>query len=333
MYSFRKTLKWESMSFMVVVTKLLSQIVKIVPEAKQGWIKGILISVVYESIKFIPVILLKIVVDYFAVGSSSTEVLIYVILGISASYISISIADQFTQRWRQKWLFKFEVVVLEKVKRKMLDLDMDFHESYNTGAQVSRVVKGTQKLTDLIFFMFEEFIPTIVQLLITVVLLIREQWVLAAIFCFFMPIIFWITTYEVRKVGPLRKRYHETYDEAIGELGESLLNISTVKDYVQEDHQFAKFKRLMKSYYDKAQKRFVFTHKVLFFRDMAIVIGRGVTLAACVYMVSKGILTPGSLVLVYTMTERAFLSSYRISRLYHFLGDSMESINRLSELT
>ncbi len=316
----------------VVLKKLLSQIVRIVPEAKKGWMHGIWLSVVYEALKFLPAILLKYVVDHFATGASTSMILVYIVLGIAASYVILSIMDYFTQRWRQKWLFKFEVLVLEKVKRKLLELDIEFHESYNTGSQVSRIVKGTQKLTDLIFFIFEEFLPTFVQLFITVILLIKEQWILAGIFCFFMPIIFWITTYEVRKVAPMRKKYHETYDEAIGELGESLLNISTVKDYVQEEHQYSKFKRLLKTYYDQAQKRFIFTHKVLFFRDMMIVIGRGVTLATCVYMVSRGILSPGSLVLVYTMTERAFLSTHRIGRLFFFLGDSTESINKLAEL-
>jgi ATP-binding cassette subfamily B protein len=49
-------------------------------------------------------------------------------------------------------------------------------------------------------------------------------------------------------------------------------------------------------------------------------------------MVLKGTLSAGSLVLIYTLTERAFLSTYRIGRLYSYLEDAMESLSRLANL-
>ncbi len=182
------------------------------------------------------------------------------------------------------------------------------------------------------WFAFEEFIPTLVQLLITLGLLLYEQWILAAIFAVFVPIILGITVYEGKKVQPLRRQYHQKYDEAVGELGETLFNISSVKDYVQEKQQTKKFNNLVKEYIELLIARFDYSSRILTIRNILISIGRVTTLGLASYLVVEGRLSAGSLVLVYTLTEKAFLSTHRIGRLYSYLGDAMESINRLATL-
>ena len=46
----------------------LKKILAIIPEIKVGIVKGIIIAFFYEGIKFIPIIILKYIVDYFASG-------------------------------------------------------------------------------------------------------------------------------------------------------------------------------------------------------------------------------------------------------------------------
>ena len=102
--------------------------------------------------------------------------------------------------------------------------------------------------------MFEEFIPTLIQLCITFILLLYEQWILGLLFAISMPITMLIPIYAAKRVQPYRRRYHQKYDDAVGELGESLLNISTVKDYVQEERQYQKFNHLLSDYIDNTGK-------------------------------------------------------------------------------
>lgn len=309
-----------------------TKILTIVPEIKQGVAHGFLISLFYESIKFIPIILLKFIIDYFVSGKNVVSQLIYAIGGIFISYVILEIIEYFSKKAAFRWNLQYEKTILQKAEKKLLELDVGYHEAFNTGAQVSKITKGAHKLTELIWFTFEEFIPTLVQLLMTVGLLLYEQWLLAVIFAVFVPIILWVTIHEGKRVQPLRRQYHHKYDEAVGELGETLFNISTVKDYVQEKQQIEKFDQLITEYVEMSTTRFDYSSRILTLRDILINVGRVATLGFTSYLVVQGKLSAGSLVLIYTLTEKAFLSLYRIGRLYSYLGDAMESINRLTTL-
>ncbi len=308
------------------------KILQIIPEIRKGLAKGVILAFLYESIKFIPMIIIKLIVDYFVTGESNSVKLMYFIGGVLVSYLILGIIDHVAQRARYKWILHYETTILKKAKKKLLELHLGYHEAFNTGAQVSKITKGTHKLTELIWFTFEEFIPTLMQLVITVGLLLYEQWLLALLFALFTPLIMFITIHASRRVQPYRKFYHQKFDEAVGELGESLLNIATVKDYVQEKSQFQKFHALLEEYKQKASERWRVALSILVWRDVAINVGRVVTLATAAYLVVQGKISPGSLVLVYTLTERAFLGTYRIGRLYYYLEDAMESIHRLTAL-
>lgn len=310
----------------------LTKILRIVPEIKQGVASGFLISLFYESIKFIPIILLKFIIDYFVLGKNPVSQLVYAIAGIFISYIILEIIEYFSKKATVRWNLRYEQKILKKAEKKLLELDLGYHEEYNTGAQVSKITKGVHHLTELIWFTFEEFIPTLVQLLITIGLLLYEQWLLALIFAIFVPFIFWITAYERKKVQPLRQKFHHKHDEAVGELGETLLNISTVKDYVQEKQQMKRFNHLLDKYSQLFIARWDYSLPLLMIRNVIISVGRVATLSFASYLVLQGKLSAGSLVLVYTLTEKAFISMHRIGKLYSYLGDAMESINRLTNL-
>ncbi len=311
---------------------ILRKILRIVPEAKVGLSISLGVGLVYEIIKFIPVILIKLIVDYLVAGQTGVVTLGYLAAGILAAYLAMTGIDHFAKRQQFIWMHTYEAKILRRAKEKLLALHMGFHESYNTGEQVAKITKGAHKLSDLIWFSFNEFIPTLIQLVLTVGILLTEQWILAVIFILFLPPTIWISVYTSKVIQPIRKEYHQNYDDAIGELGESLLNISTVKDYVQEKKQFAKYEKLLNLYLKNATKRTYLSRGILFWRDLLLSIGRFVTLGVAVFMVTQEMITAGSLVLVYSLTERAFLSTFRIGRLYFYLEDAMESINRLAAL-
>ncbi|MBI1968454.1 ABC transporter ATP-binding protein [Candidatus Woesearchaeota archaeon] len=311
---------------------LLRKIFLIMPEVKKGFLWGVFIALIFEIIKFIPIILIKEIIDGIVQGQTIFATFLFLLLGVLAAYIAMAVMDYFTKNWENDWIIGYEVALLQKAKQKLLDLPLEYHESRNTGAQVSKITKGAQKLGDLLWFAFNEFLPSFVQMFLTVGLLLYEQWLLAAIFAVFLPFVVGITLYEGKKVQPLRQKYHSIFDHAVGELGESLFNIATVKDYVQEKKQLRAFRQLLQRYRQTARVRTQSTQNILIWRDLLVALGRIATFSLAVFMVVKGTITPGSLVLVYTLTERAFLSTFRIGRLYSHLGDAMESIDRLAEL-
>ena len=310
----------------------IGKIVRIIPEVKKGFTISVLVGIFYEIVKFIPVILIKYLIDFFVEGQTLLTTVVYIIGGILIAHSILMIIDNIIKKRQFYWLISYEAIILKKAKKKLLEMHLAFHESYNTGMQVSKITKGSHKLAELLWFTFNEFIPTIIQMVLTVALLLYEQWILAAIFGLFLPAIVAIVLHAGRRVQGYRKHYHRVYDDAVGELGESLINISTVKDYVQEKSQIRKFNNMMDEFTHYANKRADVSFGILIWRDVLITLGRAATVGVAAYMVLQGMLTAGSLVLVYSLTERAFLSTFRIGRLYNYLEDAMESINRLGQL-
>jgi len=72
--------------------------------------------------------------------------------------------------------------------------------------------------------------------------------------------------------------------------------------------------------------------KFNYLRDTVITVGRISILLLGVYLVWIGNITIGSLVFIVTISEKALISLFRISRLYDRIMDSSEAIDRLYKL-
>jgi len=312
--------------------QILSRILKIIPEVKQGLVKATTVNIVYEAIKIIPVILIKLLVDTFISESSSISLVSWIVGGMFAVYLIENLMDYFGDLWSHKQMLTYETVILRKSQKKLLELHMGYHEKYNPGLHVSRINKGASKLTELVWFFFNEFLPTIIQLILTTLLLFYEQYIIAIIFLVFSILIFIIIDKTAKEVQPLREIYLKKHEQAFSEMSQSLQNIVTVKDYAQERKEYQIYSSLLRQFFKSSMYRMRFEMKRVLGRDVIINIGRILTLAVAGYLVLQGDLSAGSLILVYTLSEKAFLSVFRLGKIYTHVGDSIESIHRLSDL-
>jgi len=195
--------------------QFLNRILNIIPEINKGLKKSIIITIIYEAIKLIPIILIKLLVDSVVNESSTLSLISWIIGGIIAVYLFENIMDYFSDIWGHKQMLLYETIILKKAEKKLLNLHMGYHEQHNPGSLVSRVNKGAAKLTELIWFFFNEFLPTIVQLILTFFLLIYVQYIIAIVFIIFSIFIFIITNSTAKKVQPYRKIYLKKHEEAV----------------------------------------------------------------------------------------------------------------------
>ena len=145
--------------------QLISRILKIIPEVKQGLIRSILITLLYEAVQLVPVILIKLLVDSVVEDSSTISLIAWIIAGMFGVYLFQNGMDYFGDLWTHKQMLTYETLILKKAEKKLLDLHMGYHEKYNPGMHVSRINRGASKLTELVWFFFNEFLPTIIQLM------------------------------------------------------------------------------------------------------------------------------------------------------------------------
>ena len=77
--------------------QLLPRILKIVPEVKEGLTRSVLITFVYEAIKLIPVILIKLLIDSVVELSSTLSLIIWIVIGMLGVYLFSNIFEPCTR--------------------------------------------------------------------------------------------------------------------------------------------------------------------------------------------------------------------------------------------
>jgi len=187
-------------------------------------------------------------------------------------------------------------------------------------------------LLDLLADMFWQVGPTVVQIILTAAILFFVDWRFGIIFLLCVPIFVVVTRKLNKEISPLRKKRHDDYEMASGKMAQAIININTVKSFVQETREAREFGGIT----GKIKRNFIFeSFKMLRYnlgRNLVIDLGRIAMVILGIYLVWKGGISVGTLVFVITISEKALLSLYRISRLYDRIMDSSEAIERLSDL-
>ncbi|PIS32100.1 ABC transporter ATP-binding protein, partial [Candidatus Peregrinibacteria bacterium CG08_land_8_20_14_0_20_41_10] len=225
-----------------------------------------------------------------------------------------------------------ERFILEKARAKLLWLSLNYHERENTGEKITKIQRGTDRLLDLFFTVAYDLIPTIFQVLMTLVIILWVNWKIGLIFFAAVPL-FLILTYRMNLLlNPWREKVHDYYEEEAAKLTESIINIRSVQSFVQEKREQREYSLIAeKIQHDQKMRNKIFRHWNLV-RNIVINLGRLAVLFFGIYLVSQGKLTPGTLVMAVTLTEKSYIGLFRLSRLYDRIQDSSTSVVRLQEV-
>ncbi len=300
----------------------------LVPDFKKFAAQKSFISLVYESLKLVPVYIIKLIVDNIF-GTPDLKKDAMLILIIFAILVLLTVIDMATFAYSLKQVIRFQRNLLERIHKKLLQLPLAFHERQSTGAIVSRINKAASHMNDLFWFVSNDIIPVLFQIIVTSVLLIKTEWHIGLLYMASLPMIIWLNNWNAKRLQPYRKVYHHIFDEATGELAQSLYNIKTVKDYSQEEREHKKYSRLLIEYAKKSIERGKVEAWFITWKESFTNAIRALAMLAAVWFVIKGTLTPGDLVLIFTLGEKAFINLHRLGRVYNYLGDSYEALRRV----
>ncbi len=303
----------------------------LMPGFKRLFIIFVLISLANELIKFIPPYLVKLIVDgvvdgeplqylfillggMFAVLTVMTFIKVYIITRVGSSA-----AEQ-------------ERSMLERNFSKLLKLPLSWHEKQNTGSLVSKITKASGYISRLIWFLNNDIIPSMLQLVLTGAVLFWVDWRIGLIYLVFSPIILHIVNKQFKESQPYREIYHHEHEQATKIFAQGMYNIKTVKDYVQEDKEAEAQESHLKTFEETVKKRANFEYWKISLRDVLTNVVRTLTTGYAIYLVHIGSMTPGDLVFVFTLVEKAFLNLHRLGTIYSFMGDTYSSLERAYEV-
>jgi ABC-type multidrug transport system fused ATPase/permease subunit len=278
--------------------------------------------------------ILKLIIDSLTTfdPSKTKSVLLFVVLMFLVNEAS-SLLNYVTDGKMFRILGGIHEHIPYEAHRKMLHLSLNYHEKENTGNKVAKITRGVDKIDNLLGNLSWEVVPTIFQIIFTSIFLLFVDWRFFLILMIFIPIFIFLTLRVNKEVYPFRRKRFDSQDESAGVMAQAIININTVKSFVQEEGESKKYKNIVSEVRDNIWSEFGRIIKYNVKRNLIIDSGRAFILLVGIFLVWKGSMTIGSLVFVYTVSEKSLLSLYRISRLYDRIMESSEAVDRIYDLS
>lgn len=302
------------------------------PSHKQIKILFVFIAVFRLSQLAAPYIL-KLIVD--ELSRFDAEQISYLLLLIAVFFASeqfASILGYFKDKRTFSIVVDAEYYLPTRIQGKLVNLSLDYHERENTGNKIIKTERGVYKIADLLASLAFEVVPTLIQLVVTLIALSILDWRIGLSFAFFSPLFIYVTFKVNKKLYPVRKKRYKKHEDSSGKMGQSIININTVKSFSQESRE----KKEYGSMRQKLRKWELFEWFSLLKwnlgRNLIIDLGRGSILVLSVYLAWQGEVTIGSLVFAVTLSEKAYFSLYRLSRFYDRMEEGAEAVNRFADI-
>jgi ABC-type multidrug transport system fused ATPase/permease subunit len=277
--------------------------------------------------------ILKFVVDGL-INFSQTGIshLLWLIAFYLAANETRSLIQYFSDRKILRFLVDIEYFLAIKAQQKLTYLSLGYHEKENTGAKIVKIERGIDRISQFCGNALWEIFPTIIQLIFTSIILFLNDWRIGSSFLLFAPLFIFITYWSNKKMYPVRKQLYKDYEMASGKTAQSIININAVQSFVQEKRELKEIDQIKMRIKENDNRQFGWMMKIGLYRNAIVDLGRAAVLFLGVYLVYSGALSVGSLIFVFTLSEKAYGSLYRLSRFYDKMEEGREGINRLLKL-
>lgn len=240
-----------------------------------------------------------------------------------------SVISYFNDRKILRLLVDLEYFLGMKAQEKLVSLSLGYHERENTGGKIVKIERGIDKISEFLSNIFWEVAPTIIQLLFTLAALFWADWRIGLSFLIIAPLYVIITYWANKRMYPIRKRIFRDYETASGKMGQAIININAVQSFVQEKRELSGFDKIKSHIRDNEDQQWGWMMKIGLGRNSLVNIGRIIVLFLGVYLVFKGSMTIGTLIFAFALSEKSYVSLFRLSRFYDRMEEGREGVNRL----
>jgi ATP-binding cassette subfamily B protein len=220
-----------------------------------------------------------------------------------------------------------------RTTRQSLDLDMAWHHKNNSGALVGKINRGVDKVNDLINRLSWDFIPTIIQTILTIIPLIIFSWQTALVAVVIFPGFLYLSIRNYQEKKPLRQARHDTYETEWSQSVQFVQAVETLKMFGQQDHCLNEFQNTHNQIIDigiKEARLSIFRYNR--WRIRLLSFASTLILFIWIMQINDGALSIAGMVYLNTLTQKLFSSFWRFARLFEDATEAGESVKRLLDL-
>ena len=195
----------------------------------------------------------------------------------------------------------------EDVFARLHRLSLRFHLNRRTG-EVTRVIeRGTKSISSMLYFLLFNIAPTAIELtVVAIIFWTLFGWELVAATAVTVVSFIWVTQRITEWRVKLRKDMNDLDGQAMARAVDSLLNYETVKYFGAEERERQRYSRTAAAYSEAAIKTENSLGLLNIVQAVILNVMMGAAMAWTVWGWSRGLLTPGDLVLVNTYLLQLF---------------------------
>jgi ABC-type transport system involved in Fe-S cluster assembly fused permease/ATPase subunit len=212
----------------------------------------------------------------------------------------------------------------------MHQLSLRFHLERKTGGLTRVLERGRNAIETIVRMVIMQLVPTIIELaLIVVVLLYQFDWryvvVILAVVALYMAFTYQATEWRIN----IRRRMNDSDTDANVKAIDSLLNYETVKYFVAEEREAARYDRSM-ARYEKASVQAYVSLAVLNAGQATIfTIGLAAVMVMCAYGIKQGTNTIGDFVMINAMMIQLYQPLNFMGMVYREIKQAVIDIERM----
>ena len=276
-------------------------------------------------------------VDSLTDLSSGINLLLYIPIAIIISYGLVRVASFAFNEIRDALFSKVSQNAIRKVSLKIFKhlhyLSLDFHLSRQTGGLNRYIDRGTKGIDFLLRYVLFNVVPTFIELLLVIgILLTLYGYEYALITFVTISIYIFLTLIITQWRIQFRKDMNAADNDASTKMIDSLLNFETVKYFNNEDHEFNRLDYSLAKYENAANKNRMSLSLLNFSQTLVIMAGITLMLVLSVFGIKNNTISVGGFVVINAYMLQLFQPLNFLGTIYREIRQSLIDMENMFNL-
>ena len=269
--------------------------------------------------------------------SSGINLLLYVPIAIIVSYGVVRIASFAFNEIRDALFSKVSQNAIRRVSLKVFKhlhfLSLDFHLSRQTGGLNRFIDRGTKGIDFLLRYVLFNVIPTFIELILVLFILLTLYGFEYAIITFITISIYVILTFTITQWRlQFRKDMNLADNAASTKMIDSLLNFETVKYFNNENHEFKRLDESLEKYENAANKNRTSLSLLNISQTFVIMSGITLMLVLTVFGIQNKTITVGGFVVINAYMLQLYQPLNFLGTIYREIRQSLVDMENMFNL-
>lgn len=219
--------------------------------------------------------------------------------------------------------------MLLHVTSHILDLPLNFHKHKKMGEIIQRTARGFDYLEMIINQVVFGIGPSFLTVISALIIMSLVEWHLALLLFIILLFYSLASIWKTKAIIQSQKKMNKYYEQAYGDLYDSVLNIQTVKSFTREESEK---KKITKNFVDKAGQHYKYF--ISLWRDLGawqqsiFSFGFVLIFGSAIYLLRENIITTGQLVMFVGYISLAYTPFGRLAENYRLFRTGLTTIQR-----